>query len=65
MEGNLSQGGFNLGTVLGAVGVSAGLRHPGPAHPRRQQEGKELSMKYSVIPAPQSQKLHGKKSLPS
>lgn len=25
MEGNLSQGGFNLGTVLGAVGVSAGL----------------------------------------
>lgn len=23
--GNLSQGGFNLGTVLGAAGVSAGL----------------------------------------
>lgn len=74
VEGNLSQGGFNLGTVLGAVGVCAGLAvwdvvaavtpwsstHQEAA--RREGVVHEISS-YSC--SPQSQELCGKRSLPS
>lgn len=73
VEGNLSQGEFNLGTVLGAVGVSVGLAvwdmvavTPWSSTPQEAAGGEGVVHEIpSYSCSPLSQKLHGERSFPS
>lgn len=73
VEGNLSQGGFNLGTVLGAEGVSVGLAvwdmvavTPWSSTPQEAAGGEGVVHEIpSYSCSPLSQKLHGERSFPS